>query len=421
MSYELTTLPNGLRVITDHVPDMHSVAVGIWCDVGARYERADENGIAHLVEHMMFKGTPTRTAAQIAEAVEDVGGQMNAYTSREVTAYFIHLLKDDVPLALEILADILQNPIFPEEELDRERQVILQEIGMYHDSPDDHIFDLYQAKAFPGQALGAPILGTADIIQSLPQKSLFSYIRRYYTPGRLVISAAGAVDHADLVKLVESLLSGLPSDEEGIAAAGPTYGGGEVREEKALEQTHIVLGFPAVARTAPDYYSSVLLSTILGGGMSSRLFQEVREKRGLLYSVYSHHDAYRDTGLLEIYAGTGPDRLCDLMPVVCTEVQKLVQESVSPEELARAKAQVKAALLMGRESMLSRANRQAKHLLNFGEAPNIDRTIERIDAVTADAIQILAGQIFSGTPTLAALGPVEGLASFDVITDRLAA
>lgn len=419
MTLQSTTLPNGLRVLSDTVDEVESVAVGVWADVGTRHEDMAHNGVAHMVEHMMFNGTPSRTSQQIAEEIESAGGQMNAYTSREVTAYYIHLLKDDLPMGMEVLADILQRPTFPDRELEKERGVILQEIGMTLDTPDDLVFDMYQETAYPGQALGAPILGTAEIVAGMTKDTLRDYVRRFYTPEKLIISAAGNVRHDDLVKRVEALFTDLPEDTHQTCAPA-AYRGGERREEKTLEQSHIVLGFQGISRTDPDYYPATILATALGGGMSSRLFQEVREKRGLVYSVYASHSAYHDDGQFEIYAGTGPDRLSELMPVLCEEVLKVTQVPVTEEELDRARAQVKAGILMSQESMLSRANRQAKYRMNFDKDLDIPALIARIEAVATTDLCRVAERIFSGIPTLAALGPLDKLEPFDAVQGRLA-
>jgi predicted Zn-dependent peptidase len=420
MSIEVTTLDSGLRVITDSVPEMETVAVGVWADVGTRHEDLKHNGVAHMVEHMMFNGTPTRTSRQIAEAVEDVGGQINAYTSREITAYYIHLLKNDMPMAMDILSDILQRPTFPDSELEKERGVILQEIGMTNDTPDDVVFDYYQETAYPDQALGAPILGRETIIENMRKDTLYDYVHRFYTPEKLVVSAAGNVDHDMFVHMARTMFSDLSKNTHQNYTPAK-YEGGDKRVEKDLEQSHVVLGFQGVNREDPDYYSAVILGTVLGGGMSSRLFQEIREKRGLVYSIYSSHSAYHDDGQFEIYAGTGPENLDKLIPVTCEEIVKIMQNPISEAELNRAKAQIRAGILMSRESMLSRANRQAKYLINFHRAPDVARLIAQVDAVTIYTVQKIAQKIFSGKPTLAALGPVTGLESYDMVRERLAA
>jgi len=419
MSIKLTTLPNGLRIITDHVSSVDSVALGVWADVGTRDEDRAHNGVAHMVEHMMFKGTRRRDAIRIAEEVEDVGGQMNAWTSREMTAYHIHLLRQDMPLALDILADLMLNSTLPEEEIKRERQVILQEIGMTNDTPDDLVFDHYQAAAYPEQALGDPILGRAEVVATVPRDVMADYIKRFYTPTRLVVSAAGNVDHDDFTKRVQDLFGNMPrgGEPDHIPAR---YVGGDKREEKALEQSHVVLGFQGISRHDPDYYSSVALSILFGGGMSSRLFQEVREKRGLAYSVFSFHSAYQDDGQFAVYAGTGPENLQELIPVLCDEIKKVVS-TVEPDELARAKAQMRAGLLMGRESMMTRASQQAKQLVSFDTVLDVNEKLEKIEAVTIKDVEAMARRIFRGRPTLAALGPVKNLEDYDSIAKKLAA
>lgn len=417
-SIKLTTLPSGLRVITDTVDSVHSVALGIWVDVGTRDEDMEHNGAAHMVEHMLFKGTKRRGPAQIAEEIENVGGYVNAYTSREITSYHIHLLKDHVKLALDMLADIYQNATLPQDEIERERHVILQEIGMATDTPDDLIFDNYFETAYPDQTLGAPILGKAHHVKTMKRETMSDYIRRYYTPGRTVISAAGHVDHKEFVSQVESLFSSLPPDSNAKHLQAE-YKGGEHRLEKKLEQAHIVLGFPGLSRLDDDYHVAQALSAILGGGMSSRLFQEVREKRGLVYSVYSFHSSQSDSGQFCIYAGTGEKDLKELIPVVCDEIVKATRD-ISEAETARAKAQMKSGLLMARESMMTRAEQQAKYLLYRDRLFDADALIEKVNSITTKDVMRVAGKIFSGTPTLASLGPVKKMESYDKIVKRLA-
>lgn len=415
----MTRLPGGLRVITDTVPGVHTVAVGAWVGVGTRNEDMVNNGVAHLVEHMVFKGTPTRNAQEIAEIVENVGGHFNAYTSREITSFHVHLMKEDVGLALDVVGDIVQNATLPDDELERERHVVLQEIGMCHDTPDDLIFDNYYEAAYPDQALGAPILGTTEIISNMDRSVLVDHIRRFYTPSRIVVSAAGAVDHDEFcAQVAESFDSLYPDIRQGKVAA--YYEGGEHRMEKDLEQSHVMLGFEGISRLSDEYYTAQALSTLLGGGISSRLFQEIREKRGLCYSIFSFHSAYQDSGQFAIYAGTGPKDVKELVPVLCDEVMK-VTENVSEEELARAKAQMRASLLMGRESMMTRADQQAKYLLHREDILNEEKMIAAVDAVDLAAVRAVAKKIFSGPPTVAALGPLSHMESHNKITKRLAA
>lgn len=412
----VTTLPNGLRVATDTMPHVESATVGIWTSCGARNETAADNGVAHLLEHMLFKGTARRSAQAIAEEIEAVGGQMNAYTARENTAYYARVLKEDVALAVDIVADILQHSTFDETELGRERSVVLQEIGQANDTPDDIIFDHFQGAAFPGQPMGRPVLGTPDTVANMSRDALTRYLGTHYVPSELVLSAAGAVDHDRLVdqalKQFDALPKGAPP-----ASVPVDYGGGDFREEQDLEQLHYLLGFQGAAIGDADYYAQSMLSTVLGGGMSSRLFQEVREKRGLVYAIYTFASAYRDGGVFGVYAGTGPAEIAELVPVVCDELQKVI-DHVDEPELARARAQVKAGLLMSMESTMSRAEQLGQHLLLFGRAIPTKEIIDKIDGVDIGAVRQAAAKLFSSKPTIAAMGPIARLESYDQTARR---
>ncbi|MCB1720439.1 MAG: insulinase family protein [Rhodospirillales bacterium] len=416
---QTTTLPNGLRIITDHVPSMHSVALGIWAGVGTRHENLAHNGVAHMVEHMLFKGTKERNALRIAEELENVGGSMNAYTGREVTSYHVHLLAEDTRLGLDVMCDMYLNSTLPEDEIEREREVILQEIGMCNDTPDDLVFDVFSETAYPEQALGAPILGRAHNIEAMNQDHLRGYIDRFYTPANTVVSAAGAVDHNAFVAQAEEAFAD-KAVSKACTYEAAAYKGGETRLNKDLEQSHFILGFQGLGRHEDDYYAAQALSTVLGSGMSSRLFQEVREKRGLVYSIFSYHSGYQDNGTFGIYAGTGPEKLNEIIPIVCDEVLK-VGSDVNEEELARAKSQLKAGLLMGRESMMTRADQQAKCLLFRNKVFDLESLTGAIEKIDRAAIARVAEKIFSTKPTFAALGPLENLEAFEQIQERLAA
>lgn len=420
MSISLTTLPSGLRVISDRIETVDSIAIGVWAGVGSRDEDPATNGVAHMVEHMMFKGTERRDARAIAEEAEAVGAHMNAYTGREFTAYHMHLLKEDLSLGLDILSDILVNATLPEEEITRERHVILQEIGTAQDTPDDLVFDLYQETAYAGgQALGAPILGHSEIVARMKRETLAAYIHKFYTAQQLVVSVAGNLDHDALVRAAEEKFAGLPASAPHLRAPAH-YTGGVHRREKDLEQAHIVLGFRGVSRRDADFHAAQVLATLLGGGMSSRLFQEIREKRGLVYAIYSFLHAFSDDGQFAVYAGTGALDLPRLIPVLCDQIRSVTQ-GVGAEEVSRAKAQLRASLLMGRESMMQRADHQARHLISFGAPPNMAEQIAKIEAVDAAAVCKVAQRIFSTAPTLAALGPLEHLEDWDILRNRLAA
>ena len=419
MSARVTTLANGLRVVTEDMPWVETVSLGVWVDVGTRNEPAAINGVAHLLEHMAFKGTTRRSARVIAEEIENVGGHLNAYTSREHTAFYAKVLKEDVPLGVDILSDILQHSTFDADELERERTVIIQEIGQAADTPDDVIFDRFQEQAYPDQAMGRPVLGEAEIIKTIGRDAVAGYMNQHYAADRMVLSAAGAVDHDRLVGLAEGAFTALPA-YRGEPVEPARYRGGDLREEKDLEQVHLVLGFPGVSYADDDYYVASTLSTVLGGGMSSRLFQEIREKRGLVYTVYSFASSYADGGIFGVYAGTGEDEVEELMPVLCDEIVKSA-ESLTEEEVARARAQLKASILMGLESTSARCEHVASQLLIYGRPIETRELVRKIDEVDLGSVKRLARRIFAGAPTFTALGPIAKVEGFDRILDRLKA
>ncbi len=416
---QVTRLENGLTVVTETMERVETVSIGAYVATGTRNETEAENGASHFLEHMAFKGTHTRTAAEIAEAIEDVGGHINAYTAREQTAYYVKLLKEDLALGADIIGDILTNSTFAPEELERERGVILQEIGQANDTPDDIIFDHFQLTAYPDQPMGRPVLGAESNIKVMARDQLTGYMHRHYAAGNTVIAAAGNLQHDTVVDLARKHFAGLPSAMPGPFAAG-SYAGGEFREERELDQVHIVLGFPGVSYADPDYYPALLLSTLLGGGMSSRLFQEIREKRGLVYSIYSFAAPFLDSGLFGLYAGTGEEEAKELMPVTL-EALRDVQHTVTETELARARAQVKASLLMSLESSGSRCEQLARQMQVFGRVVPTAETVAKLQAVDVDSIQRVATRIFRGKPTLAAMGPADHVPGLSHIIDRLAA
>jgi len=415
----LTRLPSGLTVVTERMERVETVSLGAYVATGSRHETAAENGVSHFLEHMAFKGTERRSAAAIAEEIEAVGGHLNAYTAREQTAYYAKVLKEDTALAADIIGDILTHSTFEPEELERERGVILQEIGQANDTPDDIIFDRFQEAAYPDQPLGRPVLGQEQGIRDMPRATLTGYMRRHYAASNAVVAAAGALRHDQIVELVQTHFADLANDPAPAALAG-RYGGGEFREARELDQVHIVLGFPSVAYGDRDFYPTLLLSTLLGGGMSSRLFQEVREKRGLVYSIYSFSAPFMDGGLFGIYAGTGESEAEELMPVTLQELRK-VQAGVTEAELARSRAQVKASLLMSLESTGSRCEQLARQLQVFGRVIPVSETVARINAVTVEDVCRAAARHFRAAPTLAVLGPAERVPGLANITEALAA
>jgi predicted Zn-dependent peptidase len=419
MTIELSRLQNGLQIATDRFETVDTVSLGIWVDVGTRHEPAEINGVAHFLEHMAFKGTTRRTALAIAEEIEAVGGHLNAYTSRESTAYYAKVLKEDVPLALDILADILQHSTFEPEELERERTVILQEIGQANDTPDDIIFDHFQECAYPDQAMGRPVLGRPEIIRRLEREEVTAYLRDHYGARRMVLAAAGNLDHDCIAGLAEKLLAGMPA-ERPIMTEPARYTGGERREERDLKQLHLVLGFPGLKLDDPDFYAGSVLTTAFGGGMSSRLFQEIRERRGLVYTIHCFGHSYHDGGLFGIYAGTGEDEAAELVPTLCEETRKL-EDGLTPVELKRAKSQLKAGLLMSLESTSTRCEQLAQHLLIHGTPFDPAEIVQRIEAVDDAAIRRVVARWRDGPPTLTALGPLSRLEDFDRVQAQLAA
>jgi len=415
----ITRLPSGLTVVTERMDRVETVSLGAYVGAGTRHELAAENGVSHFLEHMAFKGTTTRSAARIAEEIENVGGHINAYTAREQTAYYVKLLKEDLGLGADIIGDILTRSTLEPDEIERERGVILQEIGQANDTPDDIIFDHMQETAYPEQPMGCPTLGPEGIIRTLSRETLSNYMQTHYTAGNMIVSAVGNLEHQQVVDLVGTHFDALPAGGAPAVVAAD-YRGGECRVERDLDQAHVVMGFPSVGYGEPDYYPVLLLSTLLGGGMSSRLFQEVREKRGLVYSIYSFTVPFVDSGLFGIYAGTGEDEARTLVPVVLDELAK-VQRDVAQVELDRARAQVKSSLLMSLESTGSRCEQIARQIQLFGRIIPTHETVARINAVTIDDIHRAAARIFRAKPTLACIGPVAHVPSLSDIASELAA
>lgn len=419
MTVEQAVLPGGMRIVTDRMDSVETVSLGVWVNAGARNETADINGVSHLLEHMAFKGTARRTALDIAVEIENVGGHLNAYTSRESTVYYATVLKENADLALDIVSDILMNSTFDADELARERAVVLQEIGQANDTPDDVIFDTFQSTAYPDQPIGRAILGSADIVRGMPRETLVDYIRDQYGPERMVLAAAGNLDHDRLAARAEKAFDGL-TPSLAPAPVPANYTGGDSREIRELEQAHLVLGFDGIGFDDEDYYPLAVLSTALGGGMSSRLFQEVREKRGLVYSIYTFSSAYQDGGIFGLYAGTGREEVAELIAVVCDELRKVATDPMAADEIVRARAQIKAGVLMSLESTSSRAERLARHLQVYGRIIPVEEIANRIDSVSAEDVRRVAARLLSSVPTLTGLGPVDRLDEYETVKARLA-
>lgn len=416
MTVRTTTLDNGMTVITDAMPHLESAALGVWVKSGSRSETEQQHGVSHLLEHMAFKGTTRRTAREIAEAIESVGGDINAATSIEHTGYFARVLKDDVALAADILADILQNSVFDENELTREQRVICQEIGATHDNPDDHVFDLFQEAAFPDQPIGRTILGTEGSVRGFNADTIRAYMDQHYVGDQMVISAAGNVNHDELVDLANDRFhqlkrTGAPVPEKA------NYVGGEFREISDHEQAHIVLGLEGRAYNSDGFYAAQVLSSILGGGMSSRLFQEVRERRGLCYSVYAFHWAFADSGVFGVAAATGAEDVEELLPVMLEELQKSTRD-ITDAEVSRVRAQIRAGLLMSLESPSSRAGQLARQQILWGRPIPLQETVDRINRIDAERVRHVASQMFSqAKPAIAGIGPVTGIPDYSRVAD----
>jgi len=417
LTVQTATLSNGFRIVTEHMPGLESAAIGIWITAGGRHERPEQNGIAHFLEHMAFKGTETRSALQIAEAIEDVGGYINAYTSREVTAYYARVLRNDTGLAMDVIADILRNPVFDPKEIEVERHVILQEIGQALDTPDDVIFDWLQERAYPDQALGRTILGEMERVSNFAEDDLRTFVSEHYGPDQMILSAAGAVDHDTVVAQAEELFGSMVS-RPFLTADDARFQGGESRQTKDLEQAHIALAFESPAYRDPNFYAAQVYSVALGGGMSSRLFQEIREKRGLCYTIFAQTGAYSDTGMTTIYAGTSGEEIEDLANITIDEMKRAADD-MSPAEVARARAQMKAGLLMGLESPSSRCERLARMIQIWGEVPALEDTVSRIDNVTTGDVRAFAEDLVRSAPAALALyGPVDAAPTLDTLQQR---
>ena len=414
----VSKLSNGLTVMTDRMDHLESASLGVWVRAGSRDESSEQHGISHLLEHMAFKGTASRSALEIAEAIERVGGELNAATSTETTSFYARVLRNDVPLAIDLLADILNDSVIDSAELKREQHVIQQEIGAAQDSPEDVVFDDYLSVTFADQALGRPIMGTPDSVRSFNADGLRAYLQDHYHGSNMVLSAAGAVDHDAIVTQAEELLTSLPQDDLKEPEEGH-YSGGECRSPRPLQEAQIVLGFEGRAYQAKDYYASSVLSTLLGGGMSSRLFQQVREKRGLCYSIYAFHWAFSDTGTFGIHAATEAGDVPELMSVICEELLRCA-DTISQAELDRARAQIGASLLMALESPGARAGQIARQQLLFGRLVSNEELMDRLAALTVQRMRDLAGSLFTtADPTIAAIGPIDGLPTRQALGEML--
>lgn len=405
---QITTLPSGLRVATDEMKDVETVSVGVFVNTGSRHETPEINGISHFLEHMAFKGTKKRNAKQIAEEFEGIGGRINAYTSKEKTVYYAKVLKKHAEFAVEFLADILQNSTFDKVELEKERGVILQEIAMTNDTPDDIVFDYFQETAYPSQALGRSILGPVKNIKKFSREHFSDYIGKQYSYKNMAVVAAGNIKEKDLVKWSQKYFTSLGTNKIKAPQAAK-YSGGDFRKEKKLEQINLVMGFKGLSYLDPNYYAAQILAMILGGGMSSRLFQEVREQRGLAYSIYAFNHSHFDSGIFGIYAGTTPEKTNELISATSGEIKKIC-EKISDKELQRVRTQFEAGLLMAKESTSARMQRLGGEILSHDRLIPDQEVMKKVLAVEKSDVTKLAEKIFSGSKmTFAAIGKVRGI------------
>ncbi|MEW8977302.1 MAG: pitrilysin family protein [Symbiobacterium sp.] len=408
--YRKTVLPNGLRVVTESMDHVRSASVGVWIGAGSLYEEPHEMGVSHLIEHMLFKGTERRTALEIAREIEGRGGTLNAFTAKEHTCYYARVLDEHLPVAIEVLADMLFHSRFDPEDLAREKGVICEEIKMYEDVPDDLVHDLFAGELWRGHALGRPIVGTVERVKALDRDTILDWMARHYWPGNMVVAVAGHLEHERVVEWVEACFSGAPAAPPAVPAPGepPRANGGIVMRPKEIEQAHIVLGTAALADGDPDIYALHVLNTIVGGSTSSRLFQEVREKRGLAYSVYSCHTAYRCAGSFGVYAGVSPSMVEPALALVTRLLEEVGRTGVSEEELEEAREQLKGQLMLGLESTSSRMSRLGRGELTRGFVYSPDEVIARVDAVTRNQVNELAHRLFvEERRVLAVVGPKE--------------
>jgi predicted Zn-dependent peptidase len=401
-------LPNGIRVVTEAMPHVRSVAVGIWVETGSRVEPEDRGGVSHLIEHLVFKGTATRSAEQIAGAIDSVGGQMDAFTAKEHTCFYVSVLDDHLALAADLLSDILMHPLFAAPDIEKEKAVVFQEIKMVEDTADDLVHDLFAERIWPEHPLGRPILGRWDVVKAFERDVILSHFEQEYAPERIVIAAAGHLEHARLVDLFAERFAGFGRVAVPRETTAPMLVPGVHMVQKPLEQVHLVAGFPGMSETAAERYALYLLNDVIGGSMSSRLFQEIRERQALAYSVHSGLQSYHDTGLFYIYAGTDAANFAKLVKALMKELRTLKKDGITAAELTRAKEHLKGSLMLSLESTSSRMNRVARQELRFGAFFSLDEMLQGIDRVAAAEVEALISRVLDEEQlALLALGPID--------------
>ncbi len=406
--YRKSVLPNGIRLVTEAMPHVRSVAVGVWVDTGSRVEPEERGGISHLIEHLVFKGTATRSAEAIARAIDSVGGHMDAFTAKEHTCFYVGVLDEHLPLAVDLLSDILMRPLFAAGDIEKEKSVVLQEIKMVEDTPDDLIHDLFAERVWAGHPLGRPILGLWERVKAFDRPTILRHFEEEYVPGRITVAVAGHVEHERVRDLFATRFAAFDRPTMPRTMTSPTLHPGRHMVTKPLEQVHLVLGFPGISDVAPERYALYLLNDVIGGSMSSRLFQEVRERQALVYSVHSGTQPYRDTGLLYVYAGTEPANFAKVLRAVMKEVRALKKDGITTDELRRAKDHLKGNLMLSLESTSSRMNRLAKQELRFGAFVSLDEMLGAFDAVRPEDVEALLHRVLDEEQlALMTLGPVD--------------
>ena len=406
--YRRSVLPNGIRIVTERMPHVRSVAVGVWVETGSRRELENRGGISHLIEHLVFKGTATRSAEEIARTMDSVGGQMDAFTTKEHTCFYVQVLDEHLPLAVDLLTDILLHPRFDAEELEREKQVVLQEIKMVEDTPDDIIHDIFAEQVWQGHPLGRPILGTRELVTGFRRDAIAEHFAEEYVPPKVIIAVAGNVTHERVMQLFGAGFDGFGRTPVERTDTPPSLTPGVNIVHKQLEQVHVVMGFPGLRQSAPERYALFLLNDVIGGSMSSRLFQEVRERQGLVYAIHSGAQAYLDTGVLYLYAATDPANFSKVLKSILKEIRELKKSGITAEELKRAKDHLKGSLMLSLESTSSRMNRLAKHEMHLGSFLTMDAMIAAIEGVQHEQVQALVGELLDEDRlALTTLGPLD--------------
>jgi predicted Zn-dependent peptidase len=405
MFYSKTVLEDGTTVISEHMDGVRSVALGIWFAVGSRDESPAEAGMSHFMEHMMFKGTPTRTAAEISEAFDQLGGELNAFTSKEYTCYYARVLDEHVPTSIEILSDMVVHSLLEDEACTNEREVVIEEIARMEDTPDDRIHELLGTTLWPDHPIGLPILGSRETVGGFGHSASVAFRERHYLTGNTVVAASGSVDHNELVELVRRHLSLPNGPRSARPAARPPSGSRLAVLQKETEQAHVCYGMTALNAHHEDRFALALIDSVIGGGMASRLFQEIREKKGLAYAVYSFHALYQETGQFTVYAGTRPSNAEQVIRLIQAEVERVRTEGVTDEELFRTKQSIKGHLVLGLESTRNRMTRLGKNEVTGGEILSMDEVVERVDSLTAADVRRVAEEVLSAEKVLAVIGP----------------